>query len=163
METILTVLCVCVATLSLALFLVLNATSRNWGLKGDFYDGRDLGKWISAWPSKSIDFDYYLQMNPLLRHEENYSAHFTGYVLAPKEGNYAFSVVVDDGTRLFIDDKPLIDAWYDSDSVEFSKEIFLTKGTHKIRLDYYNHLWGIKLRLFWVPPGGKRCLYRLII
>jgi len=142
--------------LCLALIFIFNTFSQNWGLKGDFYDGRNFEKWIISGGNKTINFHYYLEMNQRLSHEQNFSARWKGFLLAPKDGNYTIFLVVDDGARLFIDETPVIDAWYDSDSVEFNKKIFLSKGPHTIRLEYYNHNWGIALRLFWRPEGGKK-------
>jgi len=156
LEMVLVVLCGCVIGLCLALVLILKVFTQNWGLKGDFYDGKNFEKWVATGVNKNINFHYYLEMNSHIPHEQNYSARWKGFLVAPKDGNYTFSLLVDDGARLFIDDKPVVDAWYDSDSVEFKKSIFLTKGPHTIRLDYYNHLWGIALRLFWTPEGGKK-------
>lgn len=42
---------------------------------------------------------------------ENTTARWTGQIEAPEDGDYTFSAIGDNGFRLFIDDKAVIDHW----------------------------------------------------
>ena len=64
------------------------------------------------------------------------------------EGNYRFRLLVDDGARLWVADRLLIDAWGDGSAREFTGDLYL-KGEVPIRLDYYNHLGDARVRLSW--------------
>jgi hypothetical protein len=64
------------------------------------------------------------------------------------EGNYRFHVLVDDGARLWVAGRLLIDAWSDGSVREFTADLYL-KGDVPIRLDYYNHLGAARARLNW--------------
>jgi len=156
MEFTLAILSGVVIALCLLLLIIVSYCCQDWGLSDDVYDGRNFEKFVCSGKSKTINFNYYLEMNPHIPHEENFSVRWQGFLMVPKDGNYVLSFIVDDGARLFIDGNPVIDAWYDNNSVEFDKKIFLTKGLHPIRLDYYNHLFGVVLRLFWTPEGGEK-------
>ncbi len=64
------------------------------------------------------------------------------------EGNYRFHVMVDDGARLWVAGRLLIDAWTDGPAREFTADLYL-KGDVPIQLDYYNHLGSARARLNW--------------
>jgi len=64
------------------------------------------------------------------------------------EGNYRFRLLVDDGARLWVGDRLLIDAWADGSARSFAANRYL-KGEVPIRLDYYNHLYDARVRLSW--------------
>jgi hypothetical protein len=64
------------------------------------------------------------------------------------EGNYRFHLVVDDGARLWVAGRLLIDAWVDGSAREYTGDLYL-KGNIPIQLDYYNHLAEARVRLNW--------------
>jgi len=131
-----------------------NFITKDWGMRGDFYEGTNFEKYISTGYKKTIDFDDYLSMNSRLP-PENFSAHWQGYLIVPKNGSYTFSVFGDDGVRLFIDNNLIIDKWYDHHEL-FAQNIFLTQGFHKLKVDHFNHLHETVLKLYWTIPNGKK-------
>jgi len=78
---------------------------------------------------------------------ENWSARWTrNWNFA--EGNYRFHLVVDDGARLWVAGRFLIDAWVDGGPREYVADLYL-KGDAPIKLEYYNHLGDARVRLNW--------------
>ena len=75
-----------------------------------------------------------------------------------KEGDYQFVLNSDDGSKLYIDGKEIID--HDGQHAPAEKSsppIRLTAGIHKISLPYFQGPADrIALELFWIPPGGSR-------
>ena len=69
--------------------------------------------------------------------EENYSIRFHGGLKIEKDANYTFYVSSDDGSKLWIDDKLVVDNDGDHAADEKSGRIKLAAGTHKIVLGYY--------------------------
>jgi len=65
-----------------------------------------------------------------------------------EEGNYRFRLVVDDGARLWVGNRLLIDAWADGSERTLTANLYL-KGQVPIRLDYYNHLYDARVHLSW--------------
>jgi hypothetical protein len=55
------------------------------------------------------------------------------------EGMYHFTVTVDDGVRLFVDGAPIIDHWKDQPATTYTRNVWLTQGTHSINMEYYEH------------------------
>lgn len=65
-------------------------------------------------------------------------------------GNYTFRVQVNDGAKLYVDDSLLIDQWRKrATAANFSKTIYLTRGYHKIVLDYCEWEGNAEVYLSW--------------
>lgn len=82
-------------------------------------------------------------------------------------GRYKFTVLADDGVRLFIDGKPVIDKWQDQNAI-WTYTADLTAGNHDIRMEYYDAYWDAVAKLTWeatpdqgtpAPVGGWRGEY----
>ncbi len=78
---------------------------------------------------------------------ENWSARWTR-TWNFAEANYRFRVLVDDGARLWVNELLIVDAWADGAPREFTANLYL-RGEVPIRLEYYNHLGGARIRLNW--------------
>ncbi len=67
-----------------------------------------------------------------------YSARWTGTFTPRKSGATTFLFRADDGCRLFLDDKPIIDAWHDSAATTYPATVNLEAGrAYKLRAEYY--------------------------
>jgi hypothetical protein len=87
---------------------------------------------------------------------EWFAIRYRGTFSIDKEGNYAFRLVSDDGSRLFIDGIEVInnDGQHPTQSV--SGNAYLERGQHSIEVDYFQGpREEIALQLFWTPPGGS--------
>ncbi|MBF0595556.1 MAG: hypothetical protein HQL22_11410, partial [Candidatus Omnitrophica bacterium] len=129
--------------------------SQDWGLTGEFYNGRNFELLIATGNAKTINFNDYKEMNPQIP-AENFSARWQGALIVPNDGKYTFSILVDDGGRLFIDDLPVVEDWSVHPPTEYSKDISLSKGDHKIRIEYNNVMQGAVLKLYWTREGGHK-------
>lgn len=70
------------------------------------------------------------------------SAYFDG-------GHYRFTTTSDDGVRLYVDERLVIDRWYDMPVTSNSATLSLSRGTHSLRLEYYENQGGAFARLDW--------------
>lgn len=87
---------------------------------------------------------------------EWFAIQYTGTFNVDKEGDYAFRLVSDDGSRLFIDGKKIIDNDGIHASQSVSGNVYLASGQHSIEVDYFQGpRTEIALQLFWTPPGGS--------
>lgn len=68
----------------------------------------------------------------------------------------AIKLMADEGSKLFIDDKLIIDGWKKSTGKIFSKEVTLKPGTHRINVHYYAHYWNSKIKLNLYKIKGKK-------
>ncbi|MFE2018872.1 LamG-like jellyroll fold domain-containing protein [Streptomyces sp. NPDC059499] len=82
---------------------------------------------------------------------EHTTARWTGQIEAPETGDYTFSAIGDNGFRLFIDDKPVIDHWVpDWDKEQTSSPVALKAGEpHTFRLEMFQDIGGANMFLRW--------------
>lgn len=81
---------------------------------------------------------------------------FNGYIFIPETGNYTFSTLSDDGSKLFIDDELIVD----NDCIHWANEAYgavkLEKGFHKINISYFDLTGGTILNCFIQKEGKKK-------
>ncbi len=64
--------------------------------------------------------------------------------------------MVDDGVRLWINNKMLIDNWKLNNKVFFSKNYFMEEGkTYDLKIEYFNGMREGKLELKWQLPNSN--------
>jgi arylsulfatase A-like enzyme len=90
-----------------------------------------------------------------VRGRPEFSILFSGYFLAPEDGEYTFTMTADTGALLRIHDAAVVDFDRGVASGIQSGTILLQKGTHPFRL-YYRHKGPAapSLTLQWNRPGG---------
>jgi hypothetical protein len=64
-------------------------------------------------------------------------------------GRYRFTMTIDDGGRLWVNNHLLIDAWYDQSARTYTGEIDLAGGPVSIKMEYYEHGGLAVARLSW--------------
>jgi len=80
---------------------------------------------------------------------DNFSARFTRQVTFPG-GPVRFFARSDDGIRLWVNDRLLIDHWYDHPAGEvYAANISLAPGTYTIRVEYYERFDRAHLQVWW--------------
>jgi len=85
---------------------------------------------------------------------DRFSTKFEGYIEIPRDGIYGFKLSSDDGSRLCIDEKAILNGW--GKSVYTGKtQLFLKKGLHDITISHMEHEGNAALWLYWKPPGKK--------
>ncbi len=63
----------------------------------------------------------------------------------------------DDGVRVWIDDKLIIDDWRDHSATLNKGSIELTAGNlHDIKIEYYENRGDASIRLMWESPRQKQ-------
>jgi hypothetical protein len=77
---------------------------------------------------------------------------FEGFIQIDKEGNYTFSTISDDGSKLYIDGNLVVDNDGDHGTQEREGSVNLTSGKHKIRVEYFNGGGGYFLNVFFRGP-----------
>lgn len=87
---------------------------------------------------------------------DNFSLRFTGSFRVPRNGEWGLVTETDDGVRLWIDGKQIIDDWRDHAPKQNEAKLQLQAGrTYKLRMDYYERGGGAVARLFWRTPEGQ--------
>ena len=77
-----------------------------------------------------------LDLTPRLR-RQGYAFNFTGYLNAPSNGLYAFSLTACDGSKLYIDGQLIVNWDGDHSASDLGGWIGLQAGLHTLNLQYY--------------------------
>jgi hypothetical protein len=117
--------------------------------KGEYFANRKLkGSPALVRTDRAIDFDW--GRNPPAEGlpADDFSVRWSSRVEF-EAGTYRIRILVDDGVRLYVDDQLALDEWEDGGARELSTEVALAKGTHSLRLEYYEHTREARIRLRW--------------
>ncbi len=88
--------------------------------------------------------------------DDNFSVRWTGVLKAPADGDFIIDLISDDGVRLFIDDKLVIDDWADhSAQSDIYKMHFEKDKPYNIKLEYYEHGGDAIIKMGWRSPNEK--------
>ena len=133
-----------------ALAPALNAQKAQ-GLTGEYFDNPTLEgaprltrtdarmdfRWTLNAPGRGIPFDWY-------------SVRWTGTIVAPASGVSRIGVEGNDGYRLYLDDRLVIDDWKkQSYGVTTTAVSFAPSSRHAIRLEYFEETGNARLKLIW--------------
>ncbi|RIK34783.1 MAG: hypothetical protein DCC55_32335 [Chloroflexi bacterium] len=84
---------------------------------------------------------------------DRFSARWTG-TFAFEPGRYRFTVTVDDGARLWVNNQLIIDEWTVQSEQIFTADVTLPGGNIPIRLDYFENTGVALIRLDWTRIGN---------
>lgn len=84
-----------------------------------------------------------------------FSARWDATLAAPATGFYTLYLTVDDGARIFVDDKLVLDAWREQPPTEYSTTVYLNASAHRWRVEYFQSVGGAQL-VFNVVAGVTR-------
>lgn len=127
------------------------------GLKGEYYDNSNLTglkltrtdanvnfNWVEASPDSSIASD-------------TFSARWTGTIKPKYSGPYTFYLNADDGVRLWIDGKLILNRWVDQSGQFQSSTLQLAAGNqYDIQIEYFENLGGASIGLLWESPSQAK-------
>ena len=92
------------------------------------------------------------------RGKDEYGYVFNGFIKIPQDGIYTFYISSDDGSKLLIDDKELIDNDGLHGMGEKSKEAPLAKGYHRIKVLFFENSGEDDLQVLWKGPGFEKTI-----
>lgn len=82
----------------------------------------------------------------------NYGVVYSGYIKILKDGVYDFYIASDDGSKLYIGDKVVVDNDYLHAAVEKEGVIALTAGYHPIRVEFFQRGGADSLGVLYSSP-----------
>lgn len=132
-------------------------STQHHGLKSEFYTSSgpgafDFDEKKETIVTPNINFN---DLNPILEkltgQENDVSVRWTGQIEPKYTEEYTFSMIGDNGFRLWVDDQLIIDHWVnDWDNQQVSQPISLEAGKkHDIKIEYFEDMGGANLMLEW--------------
>lgn len=127
------------------------------GVKIEYFNDERLRRKVSEAVEKVVDLSWpgppLVNWPEGLRNGDHFSARLTGFITAPEDGKYEIGVSGDDGFRLWLDNKLVVEDWNSADARYKSTDVELKKGQKvAFRLDYYQNLYTRELKLCWRTP-----------
>ncbi|MBD2753497.1 PA14 domain-containing protein [Spirosoma validum] len=133
------------------------ATSLEAGLKGEYFNGPNFERKVLTRTDPQVDFNWNWQPPGPGVQREYFSVRWTGKLFAPTSGAYRFSATVDDGVRVWVNGKKVIDEWRKQDDSNFVGEISLNgKQFYDLRIEYYNDWKGSVISVYWESPEDRK-------
>ncbi len=121
------------------------------GLFAEYFNNKNLeGNPTVTRIDESVDFDWGEGVPHPFINSDNFSVRWTGMLKSPVNGIYKIGITVDDGVRLYIDDKLVIDLWKGgSERLEEANFDFEKDRIYKIKLEYFEGTYKATSRLGW--------------
>lgn len=132
--------------------------SNEKGLRGEYFNNMTLsGSPAYTRTDEKVDFNWGtgapnidVQNFPT----DAFSVRWTGVLRAVHSSVYTFVAKGDDGYRLWIDNKLVIDGWKDQPTTQQIGAISLEQGKdYAVKLEYYDHTGSAEIHLGWADTG----------
>jgi beta-glucosidase len=150
-----------------------SAGSSGQGLRAEYFTGRELSgspvltridpdvnfRWDRLSPTTDMVLRGELPADRALG-DDDFSVRWTGQLVPPVSGDYELTVSGDDGFRLQVDGRLVIDEWIMTPRAR-AKSTHLRLETGKaydVRLEYFEAIRDAEIRLAWRMPGAPEPL-----
>jgi beta-glucosidase len=125
------------------------------GLKAEYFNNKELkGEPILRRTDANVNFTWAFNgVSPRLK--QNYSARWTGVLVAPETSDFVLGFTGQDGYRVWVDDKLLVEDWTQHrPSTTVTVPIHLEKGRiYSLRIEYFQTIRSAEAKLVWGIPG----------
>jgi len=119
---------------------------------GEYFNNRELsGSPVVVRSDEAVDFDWGWGAPAAGVNRDNFSVRWTG-TFPFEGGRYSFATTSDDGVRVSVDGKRVIDAWIPMRGTR-TGTITLSAGSHTVRVEYFERLQAARAQLTWKQVG----------
>jgi len=120
------------------------------GLLGTYYNGSAFAGTSYPRIDETVNFDWHANA-PISEIGTDYcSIRWTGQIEPRYDGDYLFTLVADDGVRLWIDGALIIDEWRNGSGEQVSTHISLTNDQRvDVQIDYFESTGDADIQLQW--------------
>jgi len=130
------------------------------GLKGEYFNNISLtGKPVLVRTDSRVNFNWTLYSPDPKINYNWFSVRWTGSLICPAAGDFHIGVKGDDGYRLYINNKLILDMWKKQTyGVNLSEYHFEKGREYDIKLEFYETLGNVRIFLVW-DAGLKKNFY----
>ncbi len=132
-------------------FLIPVSESEKHGLRGEYYDNRDLnGNPVLTRIDEQVNYNWGGGSPDPKLPSDDFSVRWVGKLVAPKSAMYEIGLATDDGVRFWLDGKLLIDSWRDRGVTLDTVSVRLEEGRqYDVKIEYYEHTGDAAAFLLW--------------
>ncbi|MFO7871396.1 MAG: PA14 domain-containing protein [Kiritimatiellia bacterium] len=124
------------------------------GLRGSYYKGKNFDELILERLDTRID----LSKDRFPQGRSDVSMRWTGFVVIPKAGKYTFYSASDDGQKVWVNGKMLVDDWNHHGVTEKQGTIELEPGVYPYKVEFFQGGGGAAVKESWSGPGIEKQL-----
>ncbi len=126
------------------------------GLHAEYFRGRNLADPILERIDRVVNFQWgYIAPDPTMD-TSNYSVRWTGFIQPSETGIHRIYTYNDDGARMKIKDKQIIDDWNSHRPLYNSFDIYMKAGVlYPIELEYFQGAGNAVIQLLWLTPSSE--------
>ncbi|UHG94652.1 PA14 domain-containing protein [Spirosoma oryzicola] len=137
----------------LLLVLLAQPVRAQTGLIGDYYVGTNFEQKAFSRIDPAISFNWDRRSPGKGLSRSYYSIRWRGKLRAPTTGVYEFYAKVNDGIRVWVGNKLVLESWKLNAYKHYTGSIVLeAEHYYDLRVDYFNAIeWG-EIDLYWKPP-----------
>ncbi|HWF89059.1 MAG TPA: glycoside hydrolase family 3 C-terminal domain-containing protein, partial [Pyrinomonadaceae bacterium] len=124
------------------------------GLKAEYFSNKTLeGAPVVTRVDRDVNFDWGMSNPAPGIPSDDFSARWTGKIVANESGKYRFGAIADDGARVYLDGKLIAEDWTEHAPATITGEVTLEAGrSYDVKMEYYESKLGAVARLVWQPP-----------
>ncbi|OGX83284.1 hypothetical protein BEN47_17585 [Hymenobacter lapidarius] len=123
------------------------------GIRGDYYEGTDFERFVLSRRDASINFNWGHQPPAAGMPAESFSVRWTGWLVPPASGRYVFHVTVDDGIRIWVNDRLILNEWRGQPVSRYTAAIELKANEpYRLRVDYCQYSMDTRAVVTWERP-----------
>ena len=127
------------------------------GLTGEYYNGMEFNSLVKTQTDSIINFRFGMDAPMKGMTSDTFSVRWSGKIIAPETGEYSINTMTDDGARIWVDNKQIINDWTDHAAKLNTGKINLEASkSYDFRFEYFDYLMGASAQLYWVLPSQKK-------
>lgn len=126
------------------------------GFHGCYYAGTNFEDLVFTRFDKDIQFNFGNGSPDSRIPQDNFSIRWRGDFTFSEAGTYRFTARADDGVRVSVNGKRIINEWQNQAATTFNANVELTKGTHRVEVEYYEAYSSAEITVSWqrTSSGG---------
>lgn len=124
------------------------------GFNAEYFANKTLtGEPVLKRVDQEINFDWGMSGPGPGLPVDDFSVRWTGKIVPAESGKFRFGVVADDGVRVYVDNKLIVEDWTDHAPSPITGEVMFEAGkSYDVKIEYYESKIGAVAKLVWQPP-----------
>jgi len=127
------------------------------GLKGEYFADTSFRKLKVTRVDRRVEFNWAAKSPHPSVPADSFAVRWTGKLDPPRTGTYTFHTTNDDGVRLWVAGKQIINDWASHPTEQRKGQLKLTAGKKvDLKLEYFDSSSEALVKLEWSGPGVRR-------